>query len=81
MTARIPSHTLAIAGHRTTYLAPFRTIDKLAQGVDALSAFSLLRNATSGRAVHELPSSSKQYNDKPDHEANLSHTLKTLGAR
>jgi hypothetical protein len=59
----------------------FRTIDKLAQGVDALSAFSLLRNATSGRAVYELPSSSEQYKGKPDHEANLSHTLKTLGAR
>lgn len=59
----------------------FRTIDKLAQGVDALSAFSLLRNATSGRAVHELPSSSEQYNGKTDHETNLSHTLKTLGAR
>jgi hypothetical protein len=59
----------------------FRTIDKLAQGVDAPSAFSLLRNAISGRAVHELPSSSEQYNNQPDHEANLSHTLKTLGAR
>lgn len=59
----------------------FRTIDKLAQGVDAPSVFSLLRNATSGRAVHELPSSSEQYNGKPDHEANLSNTLKTLGAR
>ncbi|HKC79837.1 MAG TPA: DUF262 domain-containing protein [Gemmatimonadaceae bacterium] len=59
----------------------FRTIDKLAQGVDVPSAFSLLRNATSGRAVHELPSSSEQYNGNPDHEASLSHTLKTLGAR
>jgi hypothetical protein len=59
----------------------FRTIDKLAQGVDAPSAFSLLRNATSGRAVHDLPSSSEQYNGKPDHEAKLSHTLKTLGTR
>jgi hypothetical protein len=59
----------------------FRTIDRLAQGLDAPSAFILLRNATSGRAVHELPSSSEQYNGKRDHEANLSDTLKNLGAR
>ncbi|MBO1022868.1 DUF262 domain-containing protein [Methylobacterium sp. SD274] len=59
----------------------FKTVDKLAQEVDGPSAFSLLRNATSGREVHELPASSKQYNDKLDHEANLSRVLKTLGAQ
>jgi hypothetical protein len=59
----------------------YRTVDRLAQGVDATSAFVALRNATSGRAVHELPSSSKQYNNRPDHEANLSTVVKGLGAR
>lgn len=59
----------------------FKTVDKLAQEMDGPSAFSLLRNSTSGREVHELPSSSKQYNNKPDHEENLSRALKNLGAQ
>lgn len=57
----------------------FRTIDKLAQGSEALSAFGLLRNAATGRAIHELSSSSKQYKD--GHENALSAVLKKLGAR
>jgi hypothetical protein len=58
----------------------FRTIDKLGQGVDGgTSAFTVLRNATSGRAVHELPSSSKQYKD--GHESKLAAVLKNLGTR
>jgi len=61
----------------------FRTIDRLAQGLDddAPSAFQLFRNASSGLVVHDLPSSSKQYNGKADHEANLSEILRTLEAR
>lgn len=60
----------------------YRTIDKRGQGAeDTASAFVVLRNSSSGRALHELPSSSKQYNNKTDHEADLSAVLKGLGAR
>lgn len=60
----------------------YRTIDKRGQGAeDTASAFVVLRNSSLGRAVHELPSSSKQYNNKTDHEADLSAVLKDLGAR
>lgn len=60
----------------------YRTIDKRGQGAeDTASAFVVLRNSSSGRAVHELPSSSKQYNNKTDHEADLSAVLKVMGAR
>lgn len=60
----------------------YRTIDKRGQGAeDTASAFVVLRNSSLGRAVHELPSSSKQYNNKTEHEADLSAVLKDLGAR
>ncbi|TXN82688.1 DUF262 domain-containing protein [Methylobacterium sp. WL8] len=57
----------------------FRTIDKLAQGIDARSAFGLLRNAENSRTIYELSSSSKQYMD--GHEDALAAVLKNLGPR
>jgi hypothetical protein len=56
-----------------------QSVDNRGRGRDqASSAFVLLRNVSSGRAVHQLPSSSTPYND--GHEVKLVALLKGLGA-
>jgi hypothetical protein len=56
-----------------------QSVDNRARGKDqASSAFVVLRNASSGRTVHRLPSSSTPYNDS--HEVKLVALLKGLGA-
>jgi hypothetical protein len=57
----------------------FRSIDNWARGeTSTASAFTLMRNAESGRVVHQLASSSKPYND--DHEKELVALLNKKGA-
>ena len=56
-----------------------QSIDNRGRGKgQAPSAFTLLRNASSGLAVHQLPSSSTPYND--GHEVRLVDLLKGTGA-
>lgn len=58
----------------------YRSIDIRARGDgNAMSAFTLLRDAMSGRIVHQLPASSRPYNDR--HERRLADLLEQLGAR
>lgn len=55
-----------------------QSIDNRGRGENQTSAFVLLRNASSGRAVHQLSAPSTPYND--GHEAKLVALLKELGA-
>lgn len=57
----------------------FRSIDNLARGVESIaSVFTLLRNAESGRVVHEFPIQTEPHNDTPEKE--LVSQLNSLGA-
>lgn len=57
----------------------WQSVDNRGRGKDrASSAFALLRNASSGRVVHQLLSSSTPYNDA--HEVRLVDLLKGIGA-
>jgi hypothetical protein len=57
----------------------YRSIDILGRGDgDTMSAFTLLRDAMSGRVVYQLPTSSKPYDD--GHESTLAALLTQVGA-
>jgi hypothetical protein len=69
------AYTLRVAQLRVQ----LASVDKLGRGDGGgLSAFVLLRNASSGRVVHQLPASSASRGE--EHEAQLAQLLKELGA-
>ncbi|QCW51032.1 DUF262 domain-containing protein [Nocardioides dongxiaopingii] len=56
----------------------FRSIDNQGRGDSRPSAFTLMRNASNGRVVYQLPTVSSAYSE--GHESGLTDLLKQLGA-